>query len=184
MSMTSVRYKQTVERLSNKEHRDAFVSSWIDMLLAKQIRATREDRGWTQAELGERSGNAQETISSFERTNYGKYTLRSLKRLASAFDVALIVRLVPFSDLVRWTANLAPESLAPKSFEEEFRNGIANVSSSVAIGAISTQRIVDGYTYEEAIMSTPALSGQSIDRNIVIEQRSTSTGQQWSGRAA
>ena len=71
----------------------------------------REARGWSQAELGRRVGMRQETICLLENPSYGRFTLRTLKRLASAFDVALIVRFAPFGELAAWTTNLSSEDL-------------------------------------------------------------------------
>ena len=105
--------------LEDDEYRDAFNVD-VDTGLAFQIRALRENKGWTQAQLGdEAGGKAQETISLWENPNYGSYTLNSIKELAVAFDVGLAVRFVPFSDLVEWNANLTPERIAPLSFREE-----------------------------------------------------------------
>ena len=33
--------------------------------------------------------------------------------------LSLIVRFVPFSELIQWTDNLSPEVMAPQSFDEE-----------------------------------------------------------------
>src|SRR5438876_279312 len=117
--MTSARRRQISASLRDKEYRDAFVEEHIDTGLPFQIRAMRQDRGWTQGELGQRTGMAQESISQLESSSYGRFTLRTLKRLASAFDVALMVKFVPFSRLVDWQAELSPEDLAVPSFDAD-----------------------------------------------------------------
>jgi transcriptional regulator with XRE-family HTH domain len=106
--------------LKDPEYRRLFAED-VGTGLAFQIKLTREDRGWTQEELGERAAKAQETISLLENPDYGRYTLATLKKLAAAFDVGLAVRFVPFSELVDWTANITPQRLVPKSFVEEQR---------------------------------------------------------------
>jgi transcriptional regulator with XRE-family HTH domain len=121
--MISDRREQQMEALADKEYRDLYVAEHIRTGVAFQIRAMREDRGWTQSELGQRAqGMAQETISQLEDPDYGRLTLRTLIRLASALDVALIVRFAPFSDLVDWIVNLTPQRLAPPSFDEELQS--------------------------------------------------------------
>lgn len=121
--MTLARREQQIEALKDKEYRDLYVAEHIRTGIAFQIRAMREDREWTQSELGQRAeGMAQETISLLEDPDYGRLTLRTLRRLASALDVALIVRFTPFSDLVDWIVNLTPQRLAPPSFDEELQS--------------------------------------------------------------
>jgi transcriptional regulator with XRE-family HTH domain len=113
------RRQRIIENLKNKEYRDAFVTEHINTGVPFQIRALRDQREWTQKDLGNHVEMAQETISRIEDPNYGKLTLKTLKRLASAFDVALMVRFVPFSELVEWELHLTPDSLKALEFEKE-----------------------------------------------------------------
>ena len=103
-----------VDRLvSDKEFRDAYWDAHLSEGLASQIRATREERRWTQRELGEHAGGkAQSVISQLEDPDYGRYSLSTLKRIASAFDVALVVRFVPYSHLLDYTSNLSLSDVA------------------------------------------------------------------------
>jgi len=119
--MNTERRKKLIEDLRNKEYRDAFAVEHIDTGVPFQIRALREQKGreWTQKELGTRTEMAQETISRIEDPNYGKLTLKTLKRLASAFDLALMVRFVSFSELVEWELGLTSDSLKALSFEQD-----------------------------------------------------------------
>ena len=78
-----------------------------------------------------------------EDTGYGKLTLTTLKTLASAFDVGLMVRFVAFSDLVRKAANLAEDDLAVSDFENDsgfdpIIMDTASWTSSDAGGGITT----------------------------------------------
>ncbi len=84
-----------------------------------QVRALRDKKGWTQARLGTELGMTQTNVSRLESPGYGRLNITTLQRIASVFDVALIVRFVPFSELIRWTNELSPEVMAPQSFEEE-----------------------------------------------------------------
>jgi transcriptional regulator with XRE-family HTH domain len=119
VTTTSARRNQLIASLRTKEDRDIFFEEEIDTGLPYQIRALRRDRGWTQKELAERLGMTQEGVSRLENPNYGKFTLSTLKRLASAFDVALVVRFEPFSHLVDWVANLSPDDMAVPDFEHD-----------------------------------------------------------------
>jgi transcriptional regulator with XRE-family HTH domain len=88
------------EEFKNKAYRDAFVASQLRIGLPLQCRALRENRGWTQPQLAEAAGMRQPRISEMEKPGERKPNLDTLLRLASAFDVALQVRFVPFSQLV------------------------------------------------------------------------------------
>lgn len=129
--MTSAR-DQIVESLADKEYRDLFVSEHIGQGLAFQIRALRKERGWSQDELGQRAEMKQASISQLEDPDYGRLSLSTLKRLASAFDVALMVKFAPFSELVEWTTELTPRDLAPPSFgqEHQVRRALSVASAS------------------------------------------------------
>lgn len=117
--MTSVRFRQIAASLRDKEYRDLVVAEEIDTGLPFQIRALRQAYGWSQKELATRLGITQEGVSRLESLSYGKYTLSTLKRLASAFDVALAVKFVPFSQLAAWMANMSPEDLAVPDYAHD-----------------------------------------------------------------
>lgn len=118
--MNTLNKKQKlIEELKDKRYRDAFVSAHIDTGIPFQIRALRKQRDWIQKELSERTGMAQERISVAENPNYSRFNLKTLKRIASAFDVALIVRFVPISELVEWELKLSSEALEALSFKED-----------------------------------------------------------------
>jgi len=56
--------------------------------IARRIRLEREARGWSQAELAERSGVAKATVSKIERDDMSP-TAVTLVRIAGAFDLTL-----------------------------------------------------------------------------------------------
>jgi transcriptional regulator with XRE-family HTH domain len=87
------------QRLADKVYRDEYVAAKIDSNLAFQINNLRESRGWTQEELAKRADTKQPRISLLERS-CGGVTLSALRKIASAFDVALSIKFVPFSQLV------------------------------------------------------------------------------------
>lgn len=131
MSTNSTRRQQVAMSLRDKEYRDAFVSEHIDNAVAFQVRAMREARQWSQKDLGRRAGMAQERVSVLEDPDYGRMSLSTLKRLASALDVALVVRFAPFSELVDWAVDVSPEALAVPDFEHD-------PGLQVAVAALST----------------------------------------------
>jgi transcriptional regulator with XRE-family HTH domain len=108
-----------MNEFENKEYRDAFVEEINHTGIAFQIRALRNKAELSQAELGEKCGKAQNVISRLEDPDYGKFTLKTLLTLAKTFDVALMVRFVPFCALRSSLNNLSEESLAVPNFTEE-----------------------------------------------------------------
>lgn len=82
--------------IHDPEIREHTVESQIKIGIPFQIRAIREKRGWTQEDLAQKIGTTQNTISRLENPRTGKPTIKTLLRLAHAYDVALLVRFVPF----------------------------------------------------------------------------------------
>lgn len=111
--------EELLEVLKDKERRHHLASVVTKRGLAEQIREIRLARGWTQSELARATDKVQETISQLENPDYGSYTIKTLQRLAEAFDVKLTVRFDPFSELVRWMTDLSPDDLAVPDFEHD-----------------------------------------------------------------
>lgn len=93
--------KELVETLSrefnNKEYAHSYMEEISNISLATQIKVLREQRGWTQEELADKSGMKQERISKIEDINYGSWTAKTLRKLAEAFDVNINISFEKFS---------------------------------------------------------------------------------------
>ncbi len=85
-----------IELLNDPEYRHEFFGSLISTSIAAQIKANRTDRDWSQKRLGEETGMKQSRISAMEDVNYQGWTIKTLRRLAEAFDVTLSVRFESF----------------------------------------------------------------------------------------
>jgi transcriptional regulator with XRE-family HTH domain len=155
----------------NKEARAKLVASNLDKGIAFQIRATRDKRVWTQAELAAAAGMGQNNISRLERDDYGKHTLSSLKRIANALDVALVVRFIPFSQYIKWLSGtpfldegIGPEALAVPSFEDEEKIGQFDtnvkyfqiISTPVTTGSISEASADTNGSYLDQVVTAGA----------------------------
>ena len=119
--------------------REKFVDSHVRKEIATQIRAIRDKFGWSQTELCGKVGMNQNAISRLESAEYGKPTITTLKRLAAAFDVGLVVRFVPFSEMAYWVSGtthgvkgLSTESLVVPNFNAEEKQ---HVFDALAIAA-------------------------------------------------
>ena len=111
-------------------------------------------------------------IYRLENPSYGKPTVSTLKRIAAAFDVALIVRFVPFGQLIDWATGtpfvdngLSPESLAVPSFSEEARVSLGSIPSNINVAAHTHTVSLGGFSGNEWGMVPGAggeLTGQQV----------------------
>jgi len=116
--MTSA-LKTIWKKMGRKSYRDAFVSAHISNTVASQIATLRAKFELTQKQLAEKAGMRQSRISALEDPNYENIEVGTLRRLASAFDVALTVRFVPFSELAKWSVSMSTAKIAVPSFDED-----------------------------------------------------------------
>jgi len=140
------------KKLGDKAYRDAFVAAQIPNTLVAQIETLREQRGWTQKELAEKAGMLQSRISVMESQSYDKFTLSTLKKIAAAFDVNLVVRFGPFSELVEWVASLSPEQISVPSFGQDTLAGIEQ-----------KQVLPDGYPAKQRLVAADPRPYQETD---------------------
>ena len=111
--------KRLLEELKNKKFRDAYVAEHVKTNVPIQIYLLREQRHWNQSQLAERAKTTQTVISRLEDIDYGKLSISTLLKLASAFDIALLVKFIPFTRLLEEFKDNSPEALSAKSFSEE-----------------------------------------------------------------
>ncbi|MGD0353284.1 MAG: helix-turn-helix transcriptional regulator [Dehalococcoidia bacterium] len=143
----SAEEKELSDYLSNPEVRHLYIDSSIRHLLAMQLRSMRETKEWSQIEVGNKAGMKQSAIARLEDPRYSSMTLSTLKRLAKAFDVALIVRFAPFSEFISWTTQIAEPRLSPPSFSEERNYALALVSAAVDANSIFNFSMPTASTY-------------------------------------
>jgi transcriptional regulator with XRE-family HTH domain len=79
----------------------------------------REEREWSQGKLGKLSGKPRNVITRLEDPNYGKLTIKTLLEMASAFEVALLIKFVPFSRLLREYDDTSSSALGVPSISKE-----------------------------------------------------------------
>lgn len=144
----SSKFDQMWDNLRDLEFRKQFIDEHVNVGISFQIRSLRNRQKLTQSDLARLLDVKQPLVSSWENPNYGKYSLKTLKDLAKAFDVGLLVRFVPFSKLVDWTVNLVPDVIAPPSFgEEEQCRNITPPNTTDISNAVQGIRHVDANLY-------------------------------------
>jgi transcriptional regulator with XRE-family HTH domain len=165
--------KTLIKRLRRgKKVREQFVSSHLSKGIAFQIRATRDRLGWNQDRLAKEVGMTQNAISRLESPEYGKPTITTLKRLAAALDIGIVVHFVPFSQMIDWTSGtrrvdpgLSTESLAVPNFSAEEEAGVFDSNPE----RIWTVRSSDIGEFSTLSIKTGAQSFESLESPSVAE---------------
>lgn len=83
--------KQLERNLNDPEFAKAFHEEYEKLKIALKIAELREKRGLTQKELAEKIHTTQSVISRLESSNYENYSIRTLKKVASALQAELIL---------------------------------------------------------------------------------------------
>lgn len=104
------------------DYRHAVVEANIEQGIAWQIRANREGRGLSQRGLAALLNTDQSAISRWEDPMRGGHNLETLLKLARAFDCALQVRFIPFSELSASLGNVSPHALYASTYPEEIED--------------------------------------------------------------
>lgn len=105
--------------IRDKQYRHGLIAAQIEVDLPLQLKALRKERGWSQPEMERRTGMKQSRFPLMERPGGASFTLDTLRRLAEAFDVALIVRFAPFGEFLDWSKDFNPETFTVPSFGQQ-----------------------------------------------------------------
>jgi transcriptional regulator with XRE-family HTH domain len=109
-----------LEKLTDPTYREAFISEEIDTGIPMQLRAMREKRGWNQKYIAGKMNTKQPRFSLMEKPGYGNFSLNTLKKLATIFNVGLIVSFVPFSEMIDFVEGFSRKRLEIPSFGDEY----------------------------------------------------------------
>ena len=102
-----------------REGRASHLLSRMALMIPEQIRVLREQRGWSQTKLGKEAKKPPNVVSRAEDPAYGRFTLKTLVEYASAFDVAVLVKFVPYSRYLDEFDDHSPAALHAESFTNE-----------------------------------------------------------------
>jgi len=109
---------EVIEDFTDKEYAHAFINSFLNTYIATQIKVLRQERGWTQKDLANKTDMKQPRISVMENVYYDNWSISTLNKLAEAFDVTLNVSFETFSDRIDDIFRLNHESLKRKPRED------------------------------------------------------------------
>jgi transcriptional regulator with XRE-family HTH domain len=102
---------QLIDRLVSRcESRASYIRGKLGVLVSAQLHALRLNREWTQKEFAHAAGMKQSRVSAMEQPGAVNFNMETLIRSAATFGVGLVVRFVPFSEMLRWENGFSQDS--------------------------------------------------------------------------
>lgn len=86
--------------LHERDFRAAYIRAKLDVLIPSQLRALRNEK--TQSQIAEETGMKQARISAMETPGLVNFNRETLVRMAATHNVGLVVKFVPFSEMLEW----------------------------------------------------------------------------------
>jgi len=116
---------------NNKKTRVSYLRAKINVNVPSQIKGLRLRRKMKQEELARDAEMKQPRISAMECPGATKFNLETLIRLAAAFKVGLVVKFVPFSEMLRWENNFSQDTfnVLPIDRDVEFQERKGELSA-------------------------------------------------------
>jgi transcriptional regulator with XRE-family HTH domain len=103
----------------DREFRHAYLEDFLNSVVSAQIRTLREEKGWSQSELADLIATTQSAISRNESPDYSRWNIATLRKLARAFDRALIVKFAGFGEALGDIERFRRDRLTSPSFNED-----------------------------------------------------------------
>jgi transcriptional regulator with XRE-family HTH domain len=115
----SERSKLISKLLKDRKARFAYIKAKLGVLVPSQIRALRFRSGMLrQADLAKAAAMQQSRISVLE-TPGANLTIETLANLAAVFKVGLVVKFVPFSEMLTWENSFSQDSFKVLPLNED-----------------------------------------------------------------
>ena len=109
--------------LNDRKSRASYIKAKLGVLVPAQIRALRLNSTSPampkQNDLAREADIHQSRISMFETPGTANMTLETLAQLASALRVGLVVKFVPFSEMLRWENDFRQDTFDVLRLEED-----------------------------------------------------------------
>lgn len=152
--------------LIDKSFRDSFVMEHVRIGVPFQMRTLREERKWTQQDAGESAGKPRNVISRLEDPGYGTMSIKTLLEMASAFDVGLLVKFVPFSRLLKEHDDVSASAIGAASPQSEAKRMLAWARTMDRLDAKQeTEELAEGSpAQQELFVSDGAEPEQSVSQ--------------------
>src|SRR5712692_9519168 len=105
--------------LRDPEYSEGYAESFLNSYIATQIKVIREQRRMKQADLAREMDTTQTAISRIENVNYSAWNIKTIKKLARAFRVRLMVSFETYRTLPNEVMNFGREALQRPAREED-----------------------------------------------------------------
>ncbi len=101
--------------------RTAYIFAKLGVLVPSQVRALRLKSGDMpfQKDLAHVANMQQSRISMLETPGGANVTLETLAKVAAAFKVGVVVKFVPFSEMLRWENQFSQDSFNPTRLDQD-----------------------------------------------------------------
>lgn len=103
----------------DKEYRHSYVDDFLNASIATQIKVLREQREWDQRTLADKAGMLQPRISVLENINYSSWSIKTLRKIAEAFDLSLCVSFESFGKRAKDIERFGRQELERDSFKDD-----------------------------------------------------------------
>jgi len=87
-------------RLKDREFRREWFRAELEDIVPEMFKKLREERGFTQSELAQKTGMKQSAISRFERDREARWNFETLLKLAEALDAQLTISVIRAEDVI------------------------------------------------------------------------------------
>ncbi len=108
-----------LKKFADFSYRHAYAEDYLDSAIATQIKVLREQREMTQAALAEKLKMTQSQVARMESVNNSGWQIRTLKRVAKALDLMLVVKFESFGNVLPDIETFGREALKRPSFNDD-----------------------------------------------------------------
>ena len=117
----SDRQKILSRLIADRDYRAAYIRAKLDILIPSQLRALRLRLDKTQPELAQMADMKQPRISAMETPGLVNFNRETLVRMAATHNVGLVVKFVPFSEMLAWENSYSQDAFDPTRLPNDIR---------------------------------------------------------------
>ena len=131
-----------LHQLEDPEFRDGFVADQVRVRLALLVRSLREQRGWSQAELGRQLGKPQSVVSRLEDPDYGRLSSQTIFEVAAAFGLPVYIDMPNWDEWFRLMEDMSSRNLSRRPFDSEYLATLANDNENIGHAKVARSYII------------------------------------------